>query len=83
MISDGIRHERDCPLRAKELEGKGWNGTRNGINRMGLVFKIPLITIHEWQMETFDIVPNKHEWYLPFTLSHYHSYFINDIKLLI
>jgi len=32
-------------------------------------------------MEIVDIFPNKHEQYLPFTLSHYHYYFINEIKL--
>jgi hypothetical protein len=52
---------------------------RNGINGTGLFFKIPLLTIHEWQMGTDDTVPNKHEWYLPFSLGHYHSYFIKGI----
>jgi len=52
---------------------------RNGINGTGLVFKIPLLTIHEWQMGTDDTIPNKPEWYLPFSLGHYHSYFKNGI----
>jgi hypothetical protein len=32
-----------------ERDGTGRNGTRNGIIGTGLGFKIPLITIHEWQ----------------------------------
>jgi hypothetical protein len=36
----------------------GWNGTRNDINRTGLVLKIPLITAHEWQMRITATVPN-------------------------
>jgi hypothetical protein len=32
---------------------------RNGINRTGLVFKIPLITIHARQKGTVDIIPNE------------------------
>jgi hypothetical protein len=55
---------------------------RDGIRRMGLVFKILLLTLYELQMGTYDIVPNEHEWYLSFTLSHYHSYLINEIILL-
>ncbi len=39
------------------------NGKRNGINRTGLILKIPLITAHEWQMGINDTVPNDHEWY--------------------
>jgi hypothetical protein len=43
------RHIRDCHLREKEVVEAGENGIRNGINRTALVFKIPLITIYEWQ----------------------------------
>jgi hypothetical protein len=32
---------------------------RNGINRTGLVFKIPLISIHARQKGTVDIIPNE------------------------
>ncbi len=46
---------------------------RNGINRRGLVFKIPLLTVHERETGTDDIVPNEHDLYLPFTLSQYRS----------
>jgi hypothetical protein len=41
---------------------------RNDINRTGLVFKISLITIHEWQMGIEYIIHNEHEWYLSFSL---------------
>ncbi len=47
---------------------------------MGLVFKIPMITVHEQQTEMDEVVPNEHEWYLPFNLSHYCSYLKNEIK---
>jgi hypothetical protein len=33
-------------------------------------------------MGTGDIVPNGHEQYLPLTLGHYPSYFINEITLI-
>jgi hypothetical protein len=52
-----------------ERKRTGWNCMRNGINWMGLVFKILLITFPEWQMETVNIVPNEHKQYLPFALS--------------
>jgi hypothetical protein len=39
----------------------GSYGKRNGINGMGSVLKIPLITAHECYMGTVDIVPNKYE----------------------
>ncbi len=42
---------------------------RNGINWMGLVFKILLVTFPEWQREMVNIVPNEHKQYLPFALS--------------
>ncbi len=58
----------------------GHNRMRNGIKGTGVVFKIPVVPINEWQTEMVDIIPNNHEWYLPFTLGHYHSYFINEIK---
>ncbi len=68
------------PLKKKRM---GRNSTRNGTrNGMGLVFKVLLITIHEWQMWTDDIAPNRHEQYLQFTLCHYCSDFINEISLL-
>jgi hypothetical protein len=53
---------------------------RNGINKTDLFFKIPSITIHEWQMGIDDIIPNKHEWYLSFTLDRYYSYFIKEMS---
>jgi hypothetical protein len=55
----------------------GQNGMRNSINRMTLVFKMPLITAHEWQMGINDTVPNDHYQYLLFIISHYHSCFKN------
>ncbi len=36
------------------------NGMRNTINRMALVFIMPLITAHEWQTGINDTVPNDH-----------------------
>ncbi len=58
-LNVSVRHKRDWHSREKEQVRKGQNVMRNGINRMGLVFKIPLITIHEWQKGTVDIIPNE------------------------
>jgi hypothetical protein len=43
----------------KKLGRKGQNMIRNGINGTGLVFKIPLITIHAQQKGTVDFIPNE------------------------
>jgi hypothetical protein len=55
---------------------------RNCHSGTRLVFKILLPTVHKWKMGTDDIIPNEHEWYLPFTRGHYCSYFLNEIILL-
>jgi hypothetical protein len=34
-------------MNGTEQDGMGWNGTRNDINRMGLVLKIPFITAYK------------------------------------
>jgi hypothetical protein len=65
-----------CPVSMRllwERKRKGQNRMRNGINRRGFVFKIPLLTVHERETGTDDIVPNEHDQYLPFTLSPCHS----------
>jgi hypothetical protein len=66
------------PLKRKRM---GQNRTRNAINWTGTVYKIPLVTAHGWHMGTNVTVPNDHEQYLPFMIGHYHSYFMNKIKL--
>ncbi len=53
-----------------EQDGMRWNGMRNGINGMGLVLKIPLITTHKWQTGINGTAPNVHEQYI---LIHDHS----------
>jgi hypothetical protein len=57
------------------------NGTRNGINGMGLILKILLITAHEWQTRINYTILKNYEWYLMFMIGHYHLYFINQIEL--
>jgi len=59
---------------------KGQNRTKNGINRIGLVLKIPFINADEWQIRINDTVLNDHERYLPLLIGRYCSYFINEIK---
>jgi hypothetical protein len=41
---------------------------KNGINAMGLILKIPLITNHEKQMRIDDTIPNDHDQSSPFLL---------------
>jgi hypothetical protein len=41
-----------------EQDRMRWNRMWNGINGMGLVLKIPLITTHEWQTGINGTVPN-------------------------
>jgi hypothetical protein len=58
-LNVSVRHKRDWHSREKEQVRKGQNVMRNGINRMGLVFKIPLISIHARQKGTVDFIPNE------------------------
>jgi hypothetical protein len=43
-----IQNKTTCP-----------NGARNGENGTGLVFKILKVTVHKWQKEMVNIIPNK------------------------
>jgi hypothetical protein len=52
----------------------GWVRTEEDENRfMGrdCFRKFYSMTVHEWQMRTGDSVPNGHELYFPFILSHF------------
>ncbi len=66
-------------MNGTEQDRMRWNGMRNGINGMGLVLKIPLITTHEWQTGINGTAPNNHEQYIPIMIIHYHYYFIHKI----
>ncbi len=67
------------PFERKQM---GRNRTISGIKGTGLVQKIQLIKAQEWKAGINDIVQNNHKWYLTNIIIHYHSYFINEIKLL-
>jgi len=58
--------------------GMDWD--EEPFNRAGLFLKSPLITARYWGKGVDDTFPKDHEWYIPFTLGHYRSYFINEIK---
>jgi hypothetical protein len=70
-VSDHCRHERDCYLRANERDRMGWNGTSNEISGMSLLWKMPSMIVHEWQMRTGNTILSGHEQYFPFILSHF------------
>jgi hypothetical protein len=63
----------------KPMNGTGWDGTGLEMRLAGWdwLWKSGWNTVRERQKGTGDFIPNSHDWYFPFTLAHFRSYFIN------